>query len=128
MPRPKDASMLSRDTAQRGLEVLDLPICGVAQIIIHTPLELKATVHTKLIKSIENPKIQLQRILCNKKEAALRASMKTMVPTDLQVNLELNVAGTHELPRWSGPKKLADPQIIYKRNLKVVETEETSIV
>ena len=125
--------MQQRDIAQRGLELLDLPTRGAAEIIIHTQLEqLKATIHTKLIKFIENLKIQLERILCNKKEAALRASMKTMVPTDLQVNLESNEAGTHALPRWSAPKKLGETKIIYKKKLMIVEEtklfKETIIV
>ena len=68
-------------------------------------------------------------ILCNKKEAALRASTRTMAPTDLQANLELTAAGTRELPRWSVPSQLVEPQIIYKKKQKlVVETEETLIV
>jgi len=59
MTHLKDANILSRDIAQKGREVLELPTCGAAQIIIHTPLELKASVITKLIRSIENLKIQL---------------------------------------------------------------------
>jgi len=122
MPRQKDASIPNRDTARKGPEVLDQPTCGVVQIIIHTLLELKATAHTKLIKSIENHKIQPQRILCNKKEAALRVSTKTMVPTDLQVSLELSAAETQELPRWSTVGRLVEPQTIYKTKQIVAET------
>ena len=60
MTRLKDANIPNRDIAQKGLalEALELPTCGVALIIIRTPLELKATLTTKSIKSIENHKIQ----------------------------------------------------------------------
>jgi hypothetical protein len=70
-------------------------------------------------------------ILCNKKEAALRASTRTMAPTDLQANLELSAAGTRELPKWSEPSQLAEPLIICKKKVKNEETkltEETLIV
>jgi hypothetical protein len=70
-------------------------------------------------------------ILCNKKEAALRVSTRTMAPTGLQVNLELTAAGTRELPRWSVPSQLEDPLIIYKKKMNNKETkltEETLIV
>jgi len=61
MTRLKDANIPNRDIAQKGLdlEALELPTCGVALIIIRTPLELKATLTTKSIKSIMNHKIQL---------------------------------------------------------------------
>ena len=61
MTRLKDANIPNRDIAQKGLdlEALELPTCGAALIIIRTPLELKATLTTKSIKSIMNHKIQL---------------------------------------------------------------------
>lgn len=130
MAHPKDASMLNPDIVLRGLEVLDQPTCGVTSIIIHILLELKATALIRSIKSTENRKTQAQRILCNKKEAAPKVSTRTMAPTDLPVNLELTVAETLELPRWSAHSKSVDPQTIYKKKLTaaVETTEETSIV
>ena len=62
-----------------------------------------------------NHKIQLWRILCNKKEEALTVSMKTMGPIDLQDNLELTADETLALQRWSVPSQLVELKITYKK-------------
>lgn len=110
----------------------------VAQIIIHTQLELKATAIIKLTRSIENLKNQQWRILCNRKEVvlilikkkvvALRVSTKTMAPIDLQETQELTAAETLVLPRWRATRELAGPQIIYKMMQKLVEEMEATLI
>tara|TARA_B110000285_G_scaffold208114_1_gene248051 strand:+ start:1617 stop:1805 length:189 start_codon:yes stop_codon:yes gene_type:complete len=58
-----------------------------------------------------------------------RALMKTTAHIDPPEIPGLSVAETLELPRWSAPKKWADPQIIYKMTVITIKIfKEISIV
>ena len=55
--------------------------------------------------------------------------MKTTAHIDPLEILGLSVVETLELPRWSAPKKWADPQIIYKMTVITIKIfKEISIV